>query len=94
MNIDTSKYTYECSTKTSVHTSNAVINADGYSSVIVVNSGNDLAIINDNIPVLVGTTFELSTNPEAVFTEDFRIRFAGKGDKPHLAVMRIYYRKF
>ena len=93
MAINKENYNYEVSTKTNVFSSGTNIVPDGFSSVICVNSGNDIAFINDNIPVFPKTTFEFRNRPDTVITEDFRIRFAGQEDAPQVAVMRVYYKK-
>ena len=91
--MDTRNKNYETTTKTNVYTKGVSIVPDGFTSVICVNSGNDTAFINDNLPVLPGTTFEFKNRPDTVIIEDLRIRFAGVGDNPNLAVMRVYYKK-
>lgn len=93
MAIGINNFIYETSTKTNVYTKSATIFPDGFTSVICVNSGNDTAYVNDNIPILPNTTFELKNRPDTVINEDFRIRFAGVGDNPNLAILRVYYKK-
>jgi hypothetical protein len=83
---------YETTTKATSYTDNAVIIPDGYTSLIFVNTGNDIVFIQDNIPVLPGTTLKITNNPDTEIKEDIRIRFEGIGSAKKFAVMRIYYK--
>lgn len=83
---------YEVTTKATNYADSAIIRPDGYSSVIILNSGTTTAYINDNIPLLKEKELYIKNDPDCEINEDLRIRFDSVNLGNKIAVLRIYYK--
>ncbi|OJV39633.1 MAG: hypothetical protein BGO29_04605 [Bacteroidales bacterium 36-12] len=84
---------YKTTFRTSVKTENSLIEVDGYSTIKVTNTGDDVIIINDNIQIAANLMWHWKNDPDVVIDVPVYIRFAGTGVSPKALIEQYYFQK-
>lgn len=90
------QYTVEY--KPHIIVSSKIIEADGFSSIIFRNLGDDLVTIFGMIPVTVALTDANNqeqvfiNRPDEIIKQDISVHFAGVGSNPQLLITKVYYK--
>lgn len=81
-------YKIETNTGTNVN-----IDADGYSGIRIINTGNVTLYYNGVIPINAGQEFELSEEPYVTVQSNVYLSWAGykDTDTPRAIILRKYY---
>ncbi|MFT3753681.1 MAG: hypothetical protein QM800_12685 [Paludibacter sp.] len=82
---------YKATTKNSVISQPEVITPDGFASIFFKNLGADVAFVNDNIPVLPGSTFGFDNLPNVIIGEPMAVKFANVEADQRVLVIKTYF---
>ena len=83
---------YIATTKNNVYTKNETILADGFSSILMKNTGVDTVYINDNILIAPGSTFGFDNMPYVTIGENISVMFGGTDTDKKLLVIKTYFK--
>lgn len=81
---------YSATSKNKIITENVIHQSDLYSSITMTNIGDCEALINDNIPVAPGDSWEFINRPEVQIDEPTNVRFTGSGTDKRILVEMVY----
>ena len=82
---------YSATTKATVQCNNTSIQPDNFSCIIIRNIGTDSAIINGNIPLPPGRSYNFSNRPNVIISEQTDLRFLDmESDKKLLVELRYF----
>jgi len=85
---------YIATSKNKIITANTIHQSDGYSSITMTNIGECPALINDNIPVAAGDSWEFINRPEVSIAEPTNVRFTGVEVDKRILVEMIYNKEY
>lgn len=84
---------YLAKTKNNVFKQNTRIAKKDYSSISIINIGDDDAVINDNIPLKPGDAWEFKNKPYVQIDEDTTVEFAGVEVNKKVLVEMTFYKE-
>ena len=84
---------YLTTSKSKIITSNEVIQADGFASIEVTNTGTDEAIINDNIALPSGASWSWINHPDVTINQTTNIRFRAADPDKKVLVQMFYFKE-
>lgn len=79
--------------KTTVKTSNSLIEADGYSSIRITNTGDEAITINDNIKLATTKEWFWENDPGVFVDVPVYVSFAGGGANPKVLIEQYYFQE-
>jgi len=84
---------YKATNENTIITDNVIHQRKEYGTIQMINIGDCDAVINDNIPLLPGDSWEWVNHPSVMIDQDTNVRFTGDGVDKRILVEMITYKE-
>ena len=84
---------YKTNFRSMVLTENSVIQPDGFTSIKLINTGDEDVTLNGNVQVATTKEFFWDNHPSVKIDQILNVTFSGLGANPKLVVIQYYCEK-